>query len=132
MSTFFEVIKARFEADAALTAAGLTKLYQARVPDGDDPPYCVFDTDGEEKTANSFAVKFHDGSFTFKVAGSSKEVCTPLRDKIVAAFKDAEKDLTVTGISVSLLEETETSYDEVEPGLWTVDVQYEYKYSEAR
>jgi len=50
----------------------------------------------------------------------------------VDVFRDAEKELTVTGLSVILLHITNTTYEEVEPDLWEARVEYEYSYAEAR
>jgi len=136
MATFFDTIKTRFDADTALTADGFSELFQERAFRGEDKPFCSFNIVEEEKVGNTFSVKMHEGQFTFQVTGDTQEDCKTFRDHIVAAFKDAEKELTVTGISVYLLEELATRYEEVEEGLetalWQAEIDYEYKYAEGR
>jgi len=132
MATFFDTIKTRFDADSQLSTDGFSELFQGHAKRGEDNPFCVLKVSEDEKIRDGFKVRFHSGVFTFVIEGASQELCKTYRDHVVDVFKDIEAQLSVTGISVFLLEERATRYSEIEEGLWWCVIDYQYGYSEAR
>jgi hypothetical protein len=80
-------LKLVFDADAALVAAGLLRLYRDEAPERTELPYAVASVGEVQRTSRTSHSEYHTTPVTFEVYAETDDLAGRLLDLVVDAYR---------------------------------------------
>lgn len=129
---FYESLKTAFDGEATLVTSPFAELYlgEAAAPADDAIPICVVEPGEEAKEVGTFASKYCEEPFEFRVVDST-DVLVGTHCRLIDAAMDG-LTLSVSGLTNVRIDKQRGRLEQLDDDRWMGTLEYTAAYTKAR